>query len=98
MNATLKEIFERSIKEKQLKYITMVANSLIEDDGGSTGAWEHLADRVKSRNRGYIAEIGTTDLSRYYKSYVVKWVGGKQPEVFRVTVFGPHDVEAWRMW
>lgn len=91
MSAGLKEIFERSIREKKLKYIIMLASSLTRNpDQLITRA--DLEFEIKSREYGYISEIRTLILCEQFKSYQVKWQGYGRAEYFRVTVCGPHYI------
>lgn len=91
MNAGLKEIFERRIREKKLKYIIMLANSLMSNPEQSLTR-DDLEFEIKSREYGYISEIRTLILCKEYKAYQVKWQGYGRAEYFRVTVCGPHYI------
>lgn len=91
MNTGLKEIFERSIREKKLKYIVMFAAALM-DDPNSLLARNDLEFEIKSREYGFISEIRTLVLCEQFKAYQVKWKGYGRAEYFRVTVYGPRDI------
>lgn len=91
MSTGLKEIFERSIREKKLKYIIMLANSLMHAPEHSLTR-DQLDFEIKSREYGYISEIRALVLSKQFKVYQVKWCGYGRTEYFRVTVCGPRDI------
>lgn len=92
MSIGLKEIFERSIREKKLKYIIMIASSLTSNlmrDPDQSLTPDDLEFEIKSREYGYISEIRTLILCEQYKAYQVKWQGYGRAEYFRVTVCSP---------
>lgn len=91
MSTGLKEIFERSIREKKLKYIIMLANGLLDTSDHSL-TLDDLEFEIKSRECGYISEIRALVLCEQFKVYQVKWVGYGRAEYFRVTVCGPRDI------
>lgn len=89
MNTGLKEIFERRIREKKLKYIIMLGWSLMRNPEQILTR-DSLEFEIKSREYGYISEIRAIVLCKEYKAYQVKWEGYGRPEYFRVTVCSPH--------
>ena len=91
MNTSLKEIFERSIREKKLKYIIMLASSLMRNPEQLLTR-DDLEFEIKSREYGYISEIRALDLCDRFKAYQVKWHGYGRAEYFRVTVYKPHYI------
>lgn len=91
MNTDLKEIFERSIREKRFNYIITLASALI-NDPNSLLIRNDLEFEIKSREYGYVSEIRTLDLCDRFKVYQVKWRGYGRAEYFRVTVWGPHYI------
>lgn len=88
MSTGLKEIFERNIREKKLKYIIMIASSLMRNPEQLLTR-DDLEFEIKSREYGYISEIRALILCKEYKAYQVKWVGYGRAEYFRVTVCSP---------
>lgn len=88
MNTGLKEIFERNIRRKKLKYIIMLGYSLMLNPEQSL-ARDQLEIEIKSREYGYISEIRTIVLCGQYKAYQVKWQGYGRAEYFRVTICTP---------
>lgn len=91
MNTGLKEIFERSIREKKFKYIVMLAHRLMRNPEELLTR-DSLEFEIKSREYGYISEIRTLVLREEFKAYRVKWQGYGRAEYFRITVCGSRDI------